>query len=366
MLINNRDIVLQGSGTINGGSGTPLSVPLPSGGSFMPKIDLKYMLERVDNLVYPYSSTNKPVSYILMVHTHVQNYVSGTNEYEYFDSMDKIFYFMIHNDTYGVFNGYKVINTKVKVYEPNDTEIKVKEDNHNAEFYPDLGGNTYTFNMLSTLLNSDNGDHKSDAPLNYLNFFPNEVNKVKAVLGSAADNMIVDTAFVKSNPKDSFDELPSDGYLSRANTVVAITLKYPELYSEDLIVCNANGLKVAGQVANIADIEGTVGIPDIIRYVMSGNISVSRLMSMNMLTGTMTVKFPLPPNLYYYSRDNVANYDTITDYPANEVDNVKTIASSATNLITAEGCFRNCKKISSLDISGLNTSKINNMEGMFY
>lgn len=58
MLINNRDIVLQGSGTINGGSGTPLSVPLPSGSSFMPKIDLKYMLEKVNNLVYPYSSTD--------------------------------------------------------------------------------------------------------------------------------------------------------------------------------------------------------------------------------------------------------------------------------------------------------------------
>ena len=336
MLINNRDIVLQGSGTINGGSGTPLSVPLPSGSSFMPKIDLKYMLEKVNNLVYPYSSTDVPVSYILMVHTHVQNYVSGSKEYEYFDCMDKIFYFMIHNGKYASYNGFKVLTNKVKVYEPNGTEIQIKAQTHNAEYESEFSGNKYTFNMLSTILNSDNGDHKSDAPLNYLNYFPNEVNKIKGILGSTGNNMIVDSAFIKSKPKDSQNELPNDGYLSRPNTIVSITLNYPKSYEKDLIICSiGNGFKVAKRIPIYPEI-----------------------------SGDMTINKYKLINLRYYSRDNIANHNTITEYPTDEIGNID--YTMKTNGGTAEGCFAYCNNLTALDVSGFDTSKITNMNSIFY
>ena len=355
MLINNRDIVLQGSGTINGGSGTPLSVPLPSGSSFMPKIDLKYMLEKVNNLVYPYSSTDVPVSYILMVHTHVQNYVSGTKEYEYFDCMDKIFYFMIHNGKYASYNGFKVLTNKVKVYEPNGTEIQIKGQTHNAEYESEFSGNKYTFNMLSTVLNSDNGDHKSDAPLNYLNYFPDEVNKIKGILGSTGNNMIVDSAFIKSKPKDSQDELPSDGYLSRPNTIVSITLNYPKSYGEDLIICSVgNGFKVAGKMSIY---------PEII--CNSNGLKIAkRIPIYPEISGDMTINKYKLIDLYYYSRDNITNYDTITEYPKDEINNID--YSMKTTGGTAEGCFANCSKLTTLDVSNFNTSKVTDMRSMFH
>ena len=354
MLINNRDIVLQGSGTINGGSGTPLSVPLPSGSSFMPKIDLKYMLEKVNNLVYPYSSTDVPVSYILMVHTHVQNYVSGSKEYEYFDCMDKIFYFMIHNGKYASYNGFKVLTNKVKVYEPNGTEIQIKGQTHNAEYESEFSGNKYTFNMLSTILNSDNGDHKSDAPLNYLNYFPNEINKIKGILGSTGNNMIVDSAFIKSKPKDSQDELPSDGYLSRPNTIVSITLNYPKSYGEDLIICSiGNGFKVAGKMSIY---------PEIICNTNGLKIA-KRIPIYPEISGDMTINKYNLVNLYYYSRINIANYNTITEYPADEIGNIDYTMKTSGG--TAEGCFAYCENLTALDVSGFNTSKVTDMNDMF-
>ena len=355
MLINNRDIVLQGSGTINGGSGTPLSVPLPSGSSFMPKIDLKYMLEKVNNLVYPYSSTDVPVSYILMVHTHVQNYVSGSKEYEYFDCMDKIFYFMIHNGKYASYNGFKVLTNKVKVYEPNGTEIQIKCQTHNAEYESEFSGNKYTFNMLSTILNSDNGDHKSDAPLNYLNYFPNEVNKIKGILGSTGNNMIVDSAFIKSKPKDSQNELPNDGYLSRPNTIVSITLNYPTSYEKDLIICSiGNGFKVAGKMSIY---------PEIICNANGLKIA-KRIPIYPEISGDMTINKYKLINLRYYSRKNIANYNTITEYPTDELNNIDYTMKTSGG--TAEGCFAYCNNLTTLDVSGFNTSKITNIYQMFF
>ena len=275
MKINNREIILQGSGTINGeGSGTPLSVPLTSGGSFNPIIDISYTIEKVDNEVYPYSNSDIPVDYILVVYSHVRNYIPGSNEYNYFDAMDKIYYYMIHNNNYDKYteHQYRPISSTVKIFDSENNILYNNHNNTNAQFYKVLPNNkTYTFDRLTELLDSDKGIHKSDAPLNYLNYLPNEINKIKNYIIDDIDGMIIDTAYIKTPKSECQKTLMSDGFLTQNNTIVTISLSYP---SEINKYIESTGMIVKGKVRNIPYIIGTVTSESNLINIISGTISI--------------------------------------------------------------------------------------------
>ena len=273
MRINNRNIVLQGSGTINEGSGTPLSVPLTSGGSFNPKIFVQYTLEKVDKYVYPYPSTNKPVKYILCVYSHVKNYKPGTNEYSYFDAMDKVFYYMIHNDTYNNYGKYEFIGNTIRIFTPDKTDLYGNSIDKNAAYISELGGKPYSFNILNTLLNSNNGLHPSDAPLNYLNFFPKEITKIKDALGDDKNGLIIDTACIKSSKEEYTNTFYADGFLTKSDCIVSLSLSYPREFNADIIVCN-NALIVKAKAPD-TNIHGSIIVgTDDLKYYITGTLDL--------------------------------------------------------------------------------------------
>ena len=287
MRINNRNIVLQGSGTINEGSGTPLSVPLTSGSSFNPKIFVQYTLEIVDDNVYPFSSTNRPVKYILCVYSHVKNYKPGTNEYSYFDAMDKVFYYMIHNDTCNNYGAYKFIGNTTRIFTPDNIDLYVNTNDKNAAYISDLDEKSYNFDRLSALLNSNNGLHPSDAPLNYLNFLPEEITKIKNALGDDKNGLIIDTACIKSPKEDYTNTFYADGFLTKSNCIVSLSLTYPKEFNADIIVCN-NTLIVKKKASDI-DILGriTVGSDDV-KYYITGNMDIELGLELD-ITGNIDI-----------------------------------------------------------------------------
>ena len=287
MRINNRNIVLQGSGTINEGSGTPLSVPLTSGSSFNPKIFVQYTLEIVDDNVYPFSSTNRPVKYILCVYSHVKNYKPGTNEYSYFDAMDKVFYYMIHNDTCNNYGAYKFIGNTTRIFTPDNIDLYVNTNDKNAAYISDLGEKSYNFDRLSALLNSNNGLHPSDAPLNYLNFLPEEITKIKNALGDDKNGLIIDTACIKSPKEDYTNTFYADGFLTKSNCIVSLSLTYPKEFNANIIVCN-NTL-IVKKKASDTDILGriTVGSDDV-KYYITGNMDIELGLELD-ITGNIDI-----------------------------------------------------------------------------
>ena len=111
-------------------------------------------------------------------------------------------------------------------------------DDKNAAYISELGRKSYSSNILSALLNSNNGLHPSDAPLNYLNFFPKEITKIKDTLGDDKNGLIIDTACIKSSKEEYTNTFYADGFLTKSNCIVSLSLSYPREFNADIIVCN--------------------------------------------------------------------------------------------------------------------------------
>jgi len=404
MQINGREIILQGSGTINEGSGTPLSVPLNSNSSFNPKIFVQYTLEKVDNNVYPYS-LNKPLKYILCVYSHVKNYNPGTNEYSYFDAMDKVFYYMIHNDSYNNYKGFKLIGSAVRVYTSSKTDLYSNYTDRNAVYYSDLNGRPYNFNNLSTLLNSDHGLHPSDAPLNYLNYLPEEIIKIKNAIGNDINGMIIDSACIKTSKEECINTLYPDGFLTKHNCIVSLRLFYPTKHNID-IICNnkllvvlkapdsyLNGTvnigrkitkdingenfvhfakcisDITGSISTksklILDLNGTLDKAVKTNKDINGNMNIVDLIKVYINGYIRPLEDRISNNLKDYAYENIPNYKNITELDQSYNDDIQRILNNTTTFINADMMLSYCSNLISIDSSNWDTSPITSFEFAF-
>ena len=99
--------------------------------------------------------------------------------------------------------------------------------------------------------------------------------------------MIIDTACIKSPKEDYTNTFYADGFLTKSNCIVSLSLTYPKEFNANIIVCN-NTLIVKKKASDI-DILGriTVGSDDV-KYYITGNMDIELGLELD-ITGNIDI-----------------------------------------------------------------------------
>ena len=273
-------------------------------------VDVQWYLEKVDNNVYPIGDDHT-IDYILGVYSHINDY-DTTSDYP----MDRIYFFMIHNLDYKMYSDPEGISVVVKLRDVKKNSTLFEKTYSNIRYT--------NYNTFNSIMYSNKSEYEK------FNGIPK--NKYKDIINYIGDRdkcLIVDTARIETDPGDN-NPLSKTCYLYSDKDQVTLKLIYPKY----------------GEIIELFDIDhsikGVVGVP---QYIITN------------------------PSLENYSNNYIKNYDKITTYPEENLNNIASIINKTAfyQFISAQSMFASkngTTSFSSLDLSNINFEKLYDMSSM--